>query len=225
MLGIKTEAQAGQPAYFVPEYLQEHGVDIIPVPGAGGGLQLDGAVAGWRRLAPASPSFPGCLLSACMPLRPSPAHPTHPPTNPLPWHPAPAATGGGQPWWRSPGCLPSPASLPPSPPPGVLTLLPVYYPDAQEILGQAVVRDLKAITRRVDILDVFRRPQDLPQAREEGGPDGLLLGGSAAGCPAWTTPAACCRVGCLLDAPPGPPLLPCSAPPLPRPTLQRSHAH
>lgn len=33
VLGIKTDAQASQPAYFVPEYLQGVGVDIIPVPG------------------------------------------------------------------------------------------------------------------------------------------------------------------------------------------------
>ncbi len=34
MLGIKTESQAGQPAYYVPEYLHAKGVDIIPVPGS-----------------------------------------------------------------------------------------------------------------------------------------------------------------------------------------------
>lgn len=33
VLGIKTEAQASQPAFFVPEYLQSVGVEIIPVPG------------------------------------------------------------------------------------------------------------------------------------------------------------------------------------------------
>lgn len=32
VLGIKTEAQAGQPAYFVPEYAQHAGYDIVPVP-------------------------------------------------------------------------------------------------------------------------------------------------------------------------------------------------
>lgn len=41
--------------------------------------------------------------------------------------------------------------------------VPVYYPEVKEILGQPVVRDLKAIKQPVDILDVFRRPQDLPQ--------------------------------------------------------------
>ena len=32
VLGIKTEAQAGQPAFYVPRYLQTAGFQIIPVP-------------------------------------------------------------------------------------------------------------------------------------------------------------------------------------------------
>jgi predicted CoA-binding protein len=32
VLGIKTEAQAGQPAFYVPSYLQTAGFRIIPVP-------------------------------------------------------------------------------------------------------------------------------------------------------------------------------------------------
>jgi predicted CoA-binding protein len=32
VLGIKTEAQAGQPAFDVPEYLAAAGLDVIPVP-------------------------------------------------------------------------------------------------------------------------------------------------------------------------------------------------
>jgi len=32
VLGIKTEAQANQPAFYVPSYLQSAGFDIIPVP-------------------------------------------------------------------------------------------------------------------------------------------------------------------------------------------------
>jgi len=32
VLGIKTEAQAGQPAFYVPNYLQTAGFQIIPVP-------------------------------------------------------------------------------------------------------------------------------------------------------------------------------------------------
>jgi len=32
VLGIKTEAQAGQPAFDVPAYLQDQGLEVIPVP-------------------------------------------------------------------------------------------------------------------------------------------------------------------------------------------------
>lgn len=32
VLGIKTEAQAGQPAFYVPQYLQRAGFEIVPVP-------------------------------------------------------------------------------------------------------------------------------------------------------------------------------------------------
>lgn len=32
VLGIKTEKQAGQPAFYVPKYLQDAGIDVIPVP-------------------------------------------------------------------------------------------------------------------------------------------------------------------------------------------------
>ena len=32
VLGIKTEAQAGQPAFYVPQYLVNAGFDVIPVP-------------------------------------------------------------------------------------------------------------------------------------------------------------------------------------------------
>ena len=32
VLGIKTEAQSGQPAFYVPRYLQNAGFKIIPVP-------------------------------------------------------------------------------------------------------------------------------------------------------------------------------------------------
>jgi uncharacterized protein len=39
--------------------------------------------------------------------------------------------------------------------------VPVYYPEVIEILGEPVVRDLKKVGP-VDILDVFRRPQDVP---------------------------------------------------------------
>jgi uncharacterized protein len=32
VLGIKTEAQSGQPAFYVPEYMAEAGYEIVPVP-------------------------------------------------------------------------------------------------------------------------------------------------------------------------------------------------
>ena len=32
VLGIKTEAQAGQPAFYVPEYLHNAGLDVVPIP-------------------------------------------------------------------------------------------------------------------------------------------------------------------------------------------------
>ena len=32
VLGIKTEAQSGQPAFYVPQYLVNAGFDVIPVP-------------------------------------------------------------------------------------------------------------------------------------------------------------------------------------------------
>lgn len=39
--------------------------------------------------------------------------------------------------------------------------VPVYYPDAVEILGQPVVRSVSAITTPVDMVNVFRRPKDI----------------------------------------------------------------
>jgi uncharacterized protein len=32
VLGIKTEAQADQPAFYVPKYLVDNGFDVVPVP-------------------------------------------------------------------------------------------------------------------------------------------------------------------------------------------------
>ena len=32
VLGIKTEAQGDQPAFYVPEYLAQRGIEVIPVP-------------------------------------------------------------------------------------------------------------------------------------------------------------------------------------------------
>jgi len=70
VLGIKTEAQSNQPAFYVPKYMQNAGFKIIPVP--------------------------------------------------------------------------------------------VYYPEVTEILGEAVHRTLADIPVEVDMVNVFRRPQDIP---------------------------------------------------------------
>jgi predicted CoA-binding protein len=40
--------------------------------------------------------------------------------------------------------------------------VPVYYPDVTEILGQPVFRKLADIGRPVDMVNVFRRPNDIP---------------------------------------------------------------
>ncbi len=71
VLGIKTEAQSGQPAFSVPQYLQRVGVEVVPVP--------------------------------------------------------------------------------------------VYYPEVTQILGKPVFRTLAAIPGELDLVDVFRRPQDIDQ--------------------------------------------------------------
>lgn len=39
--------------------------------------------------------------------------------------------------------------------------VPVYYPEVTEILGQQVYRTVAAIPGEVDVVDVFRRPQDI----------------------------------------------------------------
>ena len=41
--------------------------------------------------------------------------------------------------------------------------VPVYYPDVTEILGRNVYRKLADIGRPVDMVNVFRRPQDINQ--------------------------------------------------------------
>lgn len=40
--------------------------------------------------------------------------------------------------------------------------VPVYFPDATEILGRPVFRTLAAIGRPIDMVNVFRRPTDIP---------------------------------------------------------------
>ncbi len=69
VLGIKTEQQSGQPAFYVADYLARAGVDVVPVP--------------------------------------------------------------------------------------------VYYPDVTHILGKPVFRRLADVPGEVDLVDVFRRPQDI----------------------------------------------------------------
>lgn len=41
--------------------------------------------------------------------------------------------------------------------------VPVYYPEVTEILGQPVYRKLADIGRPIDMVNVFRRPGDIPQ--------------------------------------------------------------
>ena len=40
--------------------------------------------------------------------------------------------------------------------------VPVYYPDATEMLGEPVYRTVAAIPGDVDMVNVFRKPQDIP---------------------------------------------------------------
>jgi predicted CoA-binding protein len=40
--------------------------------------------------------------------------------------------------------------------------VPVYYPEVTEILGEKVYRTIAAIPEPVDLVDVFRRPNDVP---------------------------------------------------------------
>jgi predicted CoA-binding protein len=40
--------------------------------------------------------------------------------------------------------------------------VPVYYPDATEILGETVFRRVSDIPGDVDMVNVFRRPRDIP---------------------------------------------------------------
>lgn len=45
--------------------------------------------------------------------------------------------------------------------------VPVYYPDVTQILGERVYRTVREIGNRVDLVNVFRRPQDLPGHLED----------------------------------------------------------
>jgi predicted CoA-binding protein len=41
--------------------------------------------------------------------------------------------------------------------------VPVYYPEMRELFGSPVYRTLGAIPGDIDMVDVFRRPQDIPK--------------------------------------------------------------
>lgn len=45
--------------------------------------------------------------------------------------------------------------------------VPTYYPEVNEILGRPVVRHLASVPGPVDVLDVFRRPADIPAHLED----------------------------------------------------------
>jgi uncharacterized protein len=45
--------------------------------------------------------------------------------------------------------------------------VPVYYPEATEILGEPVYRSVAAIPEPVDMVVVFRRPEDIPPHVED----------------------------------------------------------
>ena len=75
VLGMKTEAQADRPAFYVPRFLADRGLDIVPVP--------------------------------------------------------------------------------------------VYYPETKQILGRAVYRKVADVPGEVDLVDVFRRPADVPAHVED----------------------------------------------------------
>lgn len=45
--------------------------------------------------------------------------------------------------------------------------VPVYYPEAREILGSRVYRKVSDVPGDIDIVDVFRRPSDVPAHVED----------------------------------------------------------
>ncbi len=40
--------------------------------------------------------------------------------------------------------------------------VPIFYPDATEILGERVYRTVSSIPGEIDMVNVFRKPQDIP---------------------------------------------------------------
>jgi predicted CoA-binding protein len=45
--------------------------------------------------------------------------------------------------------------------------VPVYYPEVTEILGEKVYRDMRDVPAEIDMVNVFRRPHDIPKHTEE----------------------------------------------------------
>jgi len=45
--------------------------------------------------------------------------------------------------------------------------VPVYYPEVTEILGKPVYRNLNDVPADIDLLNVFRRSEDIPKHTEE----------------------------------------------------------
>jgi predicted CoA-binding protein len=45
--------------------------------------------------------------------------------------------------------------------------VPVYYPEVTEIMGKQVYRDLRDVPGEVDMVNVFRRSEDIPKHTEE----------------------------------------------------------
>ncbi|MGH7399915.1 MAG: CoA-binding protein [Candidatus Rokuibacteriota bacterium] len=45
--------------------------------------------------------------------------------------------------------------------------VPVYYPDVREILGRPVYRAVSAVPAPVEMVNVFRRPRDIPPHVED----------------------------------------------------------
>jgi uncharacterized protein len=45
--------------------------------------------------------------------------------------------------------------------------VPVYYPEVTEILGKPVFRSVSAVGRPIDMVNVFRRPSDIPPHVED----------------------------------------------------------
>ncbi len=45
--------------------------------------------------------------------------------------------------------------------------VPVYYPEVTEILGHPVYRAVSAVPGEIDMVDIFRRPHDIPRHVED----------------------------------------------------------